>query len=322
MVAWRRRTGAAALAAVFAVCADGAERGGTGETRMNYRLFYSVQTGEVESNQLTIRPDGVVTASIRYSAPGSPVRALGRYYKVVGESDADVLSVGALIRERHLLGGEVFTTALRYGGRYTLFVIEADGAKTTHMLNAKAPLPEPLGALEAKLLPLLARVGAEAPQRAVSVRLGLEPRAVAPGDELKVTLELSNAGPFPADIRNFAAFREGASDVLKLNLWTPPKAPGEDPDFAWALDLVGREWLFSERKALRAKDPYLKLPAHGSVTVWTTLRVPKTAPGPVAAELVFYSHVESEDERKNSDLVVGEYHADPVELRLLPRAAE
>ena len=52
------------------------------------------------------------------------------------------------------------------------------------------------------------------------------------------------------------------------------------------------------------------------------LQLQETALHPLAAELVFYSHVESEDERKNGDLVVGEYHADPVELRILPRVAE
>lgn len=285
---------------------------------MSYRLFYSVQTGEVQSNQLTITPDGVVTASIRYSKPGTPVRAIGRYYLVAGISDPEIVAVEKIIRDYQLIGMPPLRCSPRYGGRYTLFIIEADGQKAQHVADTTAPLPQPLSVLEEKLQPLMARAGVEGAQRAVSIRLGFGPDAVAPGDPLRITLELQNAGKFDADIRSFVGFRQGGADVLKINFWRPPAQATGDPDYSWSLDLTGKEWLVAERKTLRDKE-LLRLSGNGTLKTWTNIRMPKAQPEKLVAELVYYSHTESEEEQKSNDLVVGEYHADPVMLTVLPR---
>jgi hypothetical protein len=284
---------------------------------MSYSLFYSIQTGEVQSNQLTITADGVVTASIGNSKPGTPVRAIGRYYLPVGTSDPEITAIEKVIRDYDLVRIAPFKCAGRYGGRYSLFVIEADGLKTQHIADTADPLPQPLSILEEKLQPLFARVGVEGAQRAVSMRLGFSPDTVTPGDPVRITLEVQNGGKFDAEIRNFAGFRQGGADVLKINFWRPPVPPSGDPDYSWSLDLTGKEWLVAERKTLKSKG-FARLSSHGSLKAWTNVRMPKANPEKLIAELVYYSHEESEEE-DSSDLVVGEYHADAVILTVLPR---
>jgi hypothetical protein len=311
-----------AAAAAAAGVPNDEGRSGNGEPKMPYKLFYSVQTGEVETNQLTIEPEGVVTASIAHSVPGSPVRAIGRYYRAAGPSDPELVAIGKVIAENGLVGGKEYTTSAQYGGRYVLFVIEVDGKETKHVADATAALAGPLEALAEKLTALMVRVGLKAPQRAVSMLVEFTPVAAVPGDRLRITLDVRNAGPFRTEIRNFAGFRQGGADGLKLNFWKPPATAGEPPEFAWSLDLTGNEWHVAERKALRPKDAYLKLDGPGSLRAWAEVRLPKADPGPLLADLVYYAHAESEAEQSNDDLVVGFYRAEPVNVTILPRRAD
>jgi hypothetical protein len=311
---------AAAAAAHVAVHGDG--RSGDVEMKMPYELFYSVDMGEVETNQVTIRPDGVVTLAIAHSVPGSPVRAIGRYYQAVGPTDPELVAIGELIAARGLVTGKLNTTSAQFGGRYTLFVIESDGKEAKHVVDARSPLPEPLAALEERLNALTARVAIKAPQRAVSMQLHLDPAAIAPGDRVRVTLDVRNAGSFRTEIRNFAGFRRHGADTLKVNFWKPAATAGEPPEFAWSLDLTGNEWRIAERTAIRSKDPYVKLEGPGSLRAWTEIRFPKADPGPLLADLVYHAHAESEAEQSNDDLVVGFYRAEPVNVTILPRRAD
>jgi hypothetical protein len=303
------------------VGADGAGRSGDGELTMPYKLFYSFQTGEVETNQLTIDQGGVVTASIAHSVPGSVVRTIGRYYLTAGPADPDLLAIGKQIADDGLASGQPQTTSARYGGRYALFIIEVDGRETKHVVDATEPIPGALGTLSEKLTALMARVGLKAPQRAVSIHLELDPTAAAPGDRMRITLDVRNAGPFRTQIRNFAGFRRGGADSIKINFWTPPEHAGEAPEFAWTLDLAGNEWHVAERKTVRPKDAYLTLEGPDSLRAWTEIRLPKTDPGPLLADFAYYAHIESEAEQTNDDLVCGFYRADPVNLTISPRPA-
>jgi hypothetical protein len=311
--------GLLAAAAAGGVEANGEDRSGSAEPKLPFKLSYSVQTGEVESNQLTIDPEGVVTASIAHSVPGSPVRAIGRYRLAAGPSDPDLVAIGNVIAENGLAGGRPYTTSTHPGGRYLRFVFEKDGKEIEHVVDATVPLPDALGDLAGRLTPLLARVGLAAPQRAVSIQLDLAPSSAAPGGQMRITLDTRNAGPFGTEIRNFAGFREGGADELRINFWTPPAHAGEPPKFVSTLDLAGKEWRVAEGKSVRPKDPYLKLEGKGSLRAWTDIRVPEADPGALLASLVYYAHVESKAEQSNDDLVVGFYHADPVNVTILPR---
>jgi len=284
---------------------------------MSYGLFYSVQTSEASYNELTIGRDGVVTASIQFTAPGWPVRALGHYYMDAVPGDVDLIRIRELIHETGLALGESFLCQARFGGRYKMFCIEWEGNETCHSADIMAPLPQPLVSLESLLVPLFARVGLKAPQRTLSINLSFKPVAVAPGSNLRIVLEIINRGPFPTVFRNFAGFLDKGTDRLIINFWIPPEREGEAPVFVWTMNLSGREWLVAERQALRSKDAYLRIDMHGSLRTWTDVRMPKAMEGRLLAELVFISHMESEEEEENSDLVVGEYHTDPVELAIL-----
>ena len=74
-------------------------------------------------------------------------------------------------------------------------------------------------------------------------------------------------------------------------------------------------------RVFRAKDPYIKLEGQGSIRVWTEIRVPEAAPGALLAGLVYHAHAVSDAERRNDDLVVGLYRADPVNLTIVPAPA-
>src|SRR5258706_6737745 len=135
------------LAAAAVVEANGEGPSGGAEPKLPYKLLYSVQTGEVESNELTIDPQGVVTASIAHSVPGSAIRAIGRYSLAAGPSDPDLVAIGKWIVGTGLAVGSPYTTPTQAAGRYVRFVVEVDGKETTHVVDAADPLPDALGML-------------------------------------------------------------------------------------------------------------------------------------------------------------------------------
>jgi hypothetical protein len=305
-----------AAAVLFAAAASGG-----GEPKLPYKLTYEIQTGVAEANQLAIDPSGVVTASIAHSVPGSPIRMLGRFSVAMGPSDPDLVAIGTLIESYGLAVVRPYTSPQRDGALYALFTIEKDGKETKHVADTAAMLPDPLEDLAVALTNLTSRVAQKAPQRAVSIRAELDPTSAAPGGRVRVTLDIRNAGPSPAELRNLAGFRQGGADELKLDLWTPPASAGGVPILVTTVGLAGSEWHLAEGKALRTKDPYLKLEGQGSIRVWTEIRVPEAAPGALLAGLVYHAHAVSEAERRNNDLVVGLYRADPVNLTIVPAPA-
>ena len=311
---------AASMAAGVGVNGEGPSEK-KGEPMLPYKLSFSVQTGELEANQLTIDHEGVVTASIGYSVPGSPVRAIGRFSLAAGPSDPELVAIGTMITQGRLTTGRPHATAQQPGRRYMRLDIEMDGKESKHIVDTAAVPPESLGNLAVNLTRLMTRVGAEAPQRAVSIKPEFAPTAGAAGDRLRVTLDVRNAGPLRTEIRNFAGFRRGGNDSLRIEFWKPAATTGQLRSFAGALDLTGEEWRVAENTSIRPRDPYLKLEGSGSLRAWTEIRLPKSEPGPLLAELVYYAHVDSDAEKGNDGLVVGTYRAEPVSVTILPPPA-
>ncbi len=281
---------------------------------MSFGIYYSVQTGETEHNQLTIRPNGVVTAWITYSIPGTAIRSLGHFYMATEAGDLDLLEIERLCRNEGLLDGTPYTSESRYGERLTFFEIEAEGKTIQHYIDTLDPFPDSLAMVEERLQPVFRRVARDGAQRAVSFRLGFEQAKISPGADTTAFLEITNAGSFPAEIRNFAGFQRGGPDVLKIDFWVPSKSPGGSPVFLSDFDLSGREWLIADRKSLRSTNPYLRLAAGQILKTWTEFRMPKSEPGLNFAELIYYAHSESDEEGENNDFIVGEFHADPVKI--------
>jgi hypothetical protein len=309
--------------AAAAGAADPKDEGeaGKGESTLPYKLSYSIQTGEAESNQVTIDPKGVVTASIAYSAPGSTIRTIGRSTLAAGPSDPDLVAIGKTIAVDDLANGRPYTAPQAAGHLYVLLDIEQDGKVTKHVVNAAAPLPEALGAVTQTLAELMARAANKAPQRTVSIHPKLDPETAAPGDRVRLTLDIRNGGSSRADLRNFAGFGRGGAGELKVQFWTPPARPGAPPKLVSSVDLAGNEWHAADGTTFRAKDPYVKLPGAGSLRVWTEIRVPEAVPGALQADLVYHASAAKEAERGNDALVVGLFRADPVPLTIMPPPA-
>jgi hypothetical protein len=310
------------LIASAALADDAKVEGGTGAGEPKpYKLSFSIQTGEAESNQVTIDPKGVVTTSIAYSVPGSPLRAIGRSSLAAGPSDADLVAIGKQIADDFLASGRPYWTQQVAGYLYVLLDIEQDGKETKHVVNAAEPVPEALGAVVQSLTELMSRVALKAPQRAVSIQAKLDRESASPGDRVRLTLDIRNGGSLPAELRNFARFGQSRGGELKIEYWIPPERSGDPPRFVSSVDLAGNEWRAADGGSFRANDPYLKLGGAGSLRVWTEIRVPEAAPGAMNANLVYHAHAAAEAERGKDALVVGLYGADPVTLTIVPRPA-
>lgn len=291
-----------------------------GKAKLPYKLSFSIQTSEAESNQVTIDPKGVVTTSIAYSAPGSPIRAIGRSSLAAGPSDPDLVAIGKQIDDDRLASGRPYAPQVA-GGPHLLLDIEQDGKATKHVVDANLPLPDSLGGVAQSLTELMSRAALKAPQRTVSIHPKLDPESAAPGDRVRLTLEIRNGGPSRAELRNFAGLGQGGGGELKVDFWIPPARSGDAPKFISSVDLAGNEWHGAEGTSFRAKDPYLKVEGAGSLRVWTEIRVPEAVPGALHADLVYHAQPATEAERAKDALVVGLYRADPVTLTIAPRAA-
>jgi hypothetical protein len=292
-----------------------------GEAKLPYKLSYSIQTGEAESNQVAIDPKGVVTTSIAYSVPYGPIRAIGRSTLAAGPSDPDLVAIGKAIAVDELASGRPYAAPQQAGVLYVLLDIEQDGKETKHAVNAAEPIPEALGGVAQSLTELMSRAALKAPQQAVSFHPKLDRETASPGDRVRVTLDIRNGGSSRADIRNFAGFGQGGGGELKIDFWIPPAGSADAPKFVSSVDLAGNAWHGADGTSFRAKDPYLKLEGAGSLRVWTEIRVPEAVPGALNANLVYHAHPATEAERGKDALVVGLYGADPVTLTIVPRAA-
>jgi hypothetical protein len=290
-----------------------------GEAKLPYKLSYSIQTGEAESNQVAIDPKGVVTTSIAYSVPYAPIRAIGRSTLAAGPSDPDLVAIGKAIAVDNLASGRPYTVPQQAGILYVLLDIEQDGKETKHAVNAAEPIPEALGGVAQMLWELMSRAALKAPQQAVSFHPKLDRETAAPGDRVRVTLDIRNGGSSRADLRNFAGFGQNGAGEFKVDFWIPPARSGEPPKFVSSVDLAASEWHVADGTAFKGKDPYLKLPGAGSLRVWTDIRVPEALPGALQADLVYHAHAPKEAERGNDALVVGLYRADPMKPTIAPR---
>jgi hypothetical protein len=311
------------LVAAAAVADDTKGKDGAGEgEKLPYKLTYSIQTGDNESNQVAVDTKGVVTTSIAYSVQYSPIRAIGRSTLEAGPSDPDLVAIGKTIAVDQLANGRPYATPQEAGTLYVVLDIEQDGKQTKHVVDAVAPLPDPLGGVAVMLWDLMTRAALKAPQRAASFHPKLDRETAAPGDRIRLTVDIRNGGSSRADLRNFAGFGQNGAGEFKVDFSIPPANRGEPPKFVSSVDVAGSEWHVADGTALRAKDPYLKLPGSGSLQVWTDIRVPEVAlPGALQASLVYHAHAAKESERGNDALVVGLYAADPVPLTIVPRPA-
>ena len=158
---------------------------------------------------MTIDSKGVVTTSIANSVPGSPIRAIGRSSLAAGPSDPDLVAIGKQIADDDLASGRPYTTSQKPETSMCCSTSSRTEKATKHVVNAAEPVPEALGAVVHSLTELMSRAALKAPQRTVSIHPKLDPESAAPGDRVRLTLDIRNGGPSRAELRNFAGFGQG-----------------------------------------------------------------------------------------------------------------
>lgn len=287
---------------------------------MAYSLHYSAQRGEQQFNSLSIDQQGEVTAQMQQAQAGDVPRALGQYALSLGHDDADLKRIEAAIRQHGLLRASVHSITPRPGMRGRIFAIAADGQEITHRLDFFAPLPPEFEELYVLMRTLFERAES-APVRTFAMMVALSPVPIRAGQELRVTISFRNAGSAPMAFRNPAAFAAGGIDAFRLNLWRLVRQEdgAEVPEFDSTLELAGREILIGERRSLRSDQALTRIAGHEQLDAWMTLQLPAVDPDTYLVEAVYYSHPLTTAERqKNPDLLVGDFHAEPIKLTVQP----
>lgn len=286
---------------------------------MAFSLRYAVQAAEHEFNRLSIDDAGNVTVQIQQAQVGDRPRALGWYYLALGPDHSVLQRIERTIRRHGLLGP---SRAMRPfpGMRSRTITLAAEGRQVTHVLDRFAAVPEEFAELDTLLAELFA-LAEGAPIRTFSVAIGFAPARVRVGEELRIHLFFRNEGRAPTTFRNPATFAEGGSDTLRINLWkTVREDDGQEGlAFVSALDLAGREFLIEERRSLRSDATYARIPEHGQLEVWTVMKLPSLDREAYRVEVVYYGHpVTIEEQQRNPDLLVGEFHSDLATLTVSP----
>ena len=282
----------------------------------SYWFSYTMQESEQENNSLTIDFEGKVSAFIEFTEMNLSPRSLGNFSFSPGHNDPDLLEIGRLIKDKKMVGGDVYMQPPSFGGRSKFFEIKAEGHEVLHDMNPSLPMPDAFNEVETVVERLFER-SAESPLRTLSMDIFFDPQLVKRGDLLKIYIEFCNAGKFPTEFRNPIK----SSSSLRINLWKKVKdVKGElIHEFDSVIDLAGQEFLFNERQAVPSNKPFLLIQPGDRMRMLTTIRYPKSKPGMIFAEAIYYSKPKTNAEYERQDLIVGEYHTDLRQITIVKK---
>jgi hypothetical protein len=195
--------------------------------------------------------------------------------------------------------------------------IDLGGYKAGGPFNADLPLPPELVLVEEALVRLRDRA-AKKPLALVALKLTLSPGEVRVGEPLRIEIDVSNPGPYPADFVSPALFGADGPGSFRLNLWRPTGDPQDPEEYAWTLNLAGRELQVADHKTLSRKDPVQRLDPGTVLKVWTTVPLPRCKPDRYTVELVYITPPRSDTVAEDRRMF-GEFHAEGVPLTVAKR---
>lgn len=254
---------------------------------------------------------------IGFSREGMAPRALGTYNLDVDAVDIDIAAIRTEAEKLAAAGYKRASAPPSFGMRCKTLEVKLGGYTMRNLFDADMSLPPELVPIEEAIGRLMDRA-AKKPLATVALKLALSPGAVRVGDPLRVEIDVSNPGIYPADFVSPALFGADGPGSFRLNFWRWTGDPEDPGEYAWTLNLAGRELQVADHKTLSRTDPVQRLEPGTVLKLWTTVPLPRCKRARYLVELVYITPPRSGTVAHDRRMF-GEFHADGVPLRVVWR---